>query len=333
MLVSNYPNVSINTANPPTEMARRDAVRRDLFVPITESEKTSPDKPAVSDERSRAANSQPAVTLYDAKGKETETQQAIEGRGERQSNDQQNNDADGQREQSSQQETKQQAAEQQQAKRQQAEQENVEQQEQQQIEQLKSRDQEVKAHEQAHAAVGGRYAGAPSYSYELGPDGKQYAVGGEVQIDISPVPGDPQATVQKMQQVRAAALAPAEPSAADRRIAAEASQRQIQAQAEVVQQTSAVVSNSQAEPAQSVQQDSNTDVSENGEATVGRVFAGPQVQTDISYKVNDDAGGAIVFPQRDTLADTAQMALRRNVIAGFYQRATEPQIKQSLQQA
>lgn len=333
MLVSNYPNVSINTANPPTEMARRDAVRRDLFVPITESEKASPDKPAVSDERSRAANSQPAVTLYDAKGKETETQQAVEGRGERQGNDQQNGDADGQREQSAQQEAKQQAAEQQQAKRQQAEQEKVEQQEQQQIQQLKSRDQEVKAHEQAHAAVGGRHAGAPSYSYEPGPDGKQYAVGGEVQIDISPVPGDPQATVQKMQQVRAAALAPAEPSAADRRIAAEASQRQVQAQAEVVQQTSAVVSNNQAEPAQSVQQDSNTDASVNGEATVGQVFAGPQVQTDISYKVNDAAGGAIVFPQRDTLADTAQMALRRSVIAGFYQRATEPQIKQSLQQA
>jgi hypothetical protein len=332
MLVSNYPNVSINTANPPTEMARRDAVRRDLFVPITESEKASPDKPAVSDERSRAANNQPAVTLYDAKGKETETQQAIEGRSEQQ-NDQQNNDAEGQREQSAQQDAKQQTAEQQQAKSQQAEQEKVEQQEQQQIQQLKSRDQEVKTHEQAHAAVGGRYAGAPSYSYELGPDGKQYAVGGEVQIDISPVPGDPQATVQKMQQVRAAALAPAEPSAADRRIAAEASQRQIQAQAELVQQTSAVVSNNQAEPAQSVQQDSNTDASVNGEATVGQVFAGPQVQTDISYKVNDAAGGAIVFPQRDTLADTAQMALRRSVIAGFYQRATELQIKQSLQQA
>lgn len=333
MLVSHYPNVSINTANPPTEMARRDAVRRDLFVPITESEKASPDKPAVSDERSRAANSQPAVTLYDAKGKETETQQAIEGRGERQGNEQ-SNDAEGQREQSSQQD-KQQAAEQQQAKRQQAEQEKVEQQEQQQIQELESRDQEVKAHEQAHAAVGGRYAGAPSYSYELGPDGKQYAVGGEVQIDISPIPGDPQATVQKMQQVRAAALAPAEPSAADRRIAAEAMQRQIQAQAELVQQTSAGVSNNQAEPAQSVQQDSNSnaDVRVNGGPASGQIFYGPQVQTDISYKVNDDAGGAIVFPQRDTLAVTAQMALRRSVIAGFYQRATEPQIKQSLQQA
>lgn len=334
MLVSNYPNVSINTANPPTEMARRDAVRRDLFVPITESEKASPDKPAVSDERSRAANNQPAVTLYDAKGKETETQQAIEGRSEQQ-NDQQNNDAEGQREQSAQQDAKQQTTEQQQAKSQQAEQEKVEQQEQQQIQQLKSRDQEVKTHEQAHAAVGGRYAGAPSYSYELGPDGKQYAVGGEVQIDISPVPGDPQATVQKMQQVRAAALAPAEPSAADRRIAAEAMQRQIQAQAELVQQTSAVVSNNQAEPAKPVQQDSNSEVngSVNGEPAVGQDFAGPQVQTDISYKVNDDAGAAIVFPQRDTLAATAQMALRRSVIAGFYQRATEPQIRQSLQQA
>ena len=222
MLVSNYPNVSINTANPPTEMARRDAARRDLFVPVTEAEKSSPEKPAASDERARAAASQAAVNLYDASGKETETQQAIEGRDERQPDQQQEGKAERDPEQSQQQD----------AKRQEAKQQQAEQQEQRQIDELQSRDREVKTHEQAHAAVGGRYAGAPSYSYELGPDGKQYAVGGEVQIDISPVAGDPQATVQKMQQVRAAALAPAEPSAADRRIAAEAAQRQVQAQAQ-----------------------------------------------------------------------------------------------------
>ncbi len=48
------------------------------------------------------------------------------------------------------------------------------------IAQLSSRDQEVRAHEQTHAAVGGRYADAPSYTYERGPDGKRYAIAGEV---------------------------------------------------------------------------------------------------------------------------------------------------------
>ena len=43
------------------------------------------------------------------------------------------------------------------------------------IAKLSQRDQEVRAHEQAHAAVGGRYAGAPSFTYTSGPDGKRYA--------------------------------------------------------------------------------------------------------------------------------------------------------------
>ncbi|KPD24323.1 putative metalloprotease CJM1_0395 family protein [Idiomarina zobellii] len=104
------------------------------------------------------------------------------------------------------------------------------------VDELKSRDQEVRVHEQAHAAVGGQYAGSPSYEYERGPDGKSYAVGGEVQIDVSPVQGDPQATIQKMQVVRRAAMAPAEPSAADRAIAAEATNKATQARAELAQQ-------------------------------------------------------------------------------------------------
>lgn len=92
----------------------------------------------------------------------------------------------------------------------------------QEIRELQARDEEVRAHEAAHAAAGGAYAGAPSYTYERGPDGRSYATGGEVGIDISPIPGDPQATLQKAQQVRTAALAPAQPSAQDMRVAQKA---------------------------------------------------------------------------------------------------------------
>ena len=60
-------------------------------------------------------------------------------------------------------------------------------QEQQQVRELSARDREVRAHEEAHANVGGRYAGSPTYSFQRGPDGKQYAVGGEVSIDVSPI--------------------------------------------------------------------------------------------------------------------------------------------------
>jgi hypothetical protein len=105
--------------------------------------------------------------------------------------------------------------------------------EQQEVQELKRRDQEVRTHEAAHAAVGGQYAGAPSLEYETGPDGKRYAVSGEVSIDLSKVKGDPQETIDKMEQVQAAALAPAQPSAQDRRVAARAAQIAAQARMEL----------------------------------------------------------------------------------------------------
>jgi len=104
-----------------------------------------------------------------------------------------------------------------------------------QVQALKARDLEVRRHEQAHAAAGGVYAGAPTYEFTTGPDGARYATGGEVSIDTSPVPGDPQATLEKAQTVRRAALAPAEPSEQDRRVAAEASQMAAQARVELLQ--------------------------------------------------------------------------------------------------
>nr|WP_261977873.1 putative metalloprotease CJM1_0395 family protein [Marinobacter sp. F3R11] len=104
---------------------------------------------------------------------------------------------------------------------------------------LKARDLEVRAHEAAHQAVGGQYAGAMSFTYQRGPDGAQYAVGGEVSIDVSSVNGDPQATIEKMRVVRAAAMAPAEPSGQDRAVAAQAMQVMLQAQSELASEQGA----------------------------------------------------------------------------------------------
>lgn len=92
-----------------------------------------------------------------------------------------------------------------------------------QVEQLKRRDREVKTHELAHKAVAGQYAkGAPSYDYRIGPDGRRYAVGGEVSIDISKAK-DPRETLLKAEVIRRAAMAPANPSVQDRQIAMQAS--------------------------------------------------------------------------------------------------------------
>nr|WP_246341145.1 putative metalloprotease CJM1_0395 family protein [Simiduia aestuariiviva] len=107
------------------------------------------------------------------------------------------------------------------------------QEEQQEIEQLAARDREVRAHERAHAAVGGQYTGAPQLTYVRGPDGVAYAVSGEVSVSLGAISGDPEATLKKAEQIQQAALAPADPSPQDRLIAAKAAQLAEQARAEI----------------------------------------------------------------------------------------------------
>ena len=105
--------------------------------------------------------------------------------------------------------------------------------EQKMVQELRQRDQEVKTHEMAHLASAGQHArGGPTYTYQQGPDGRRYAVGGEVPIDISKEK-TPEATLEKMRAVKRAALAPAEPSPADRSIAAAASALESEAHREL----------------------------------------------------------------------------------------------------
>lgn len=103
----------------------------------------------------------------------------------------------------------------------------------QQVDRLRSTDTKVKQHEQAHASAGGAYAGAIQLTYTQGPDGKSYAVAGEVPIDTSPE-RDPDATIAKMETVKRAALAPADPSAQDRAVAQQADAQEAQARAEKI---------------------------------------------------------------------------------------------------
>ena len=95
--------------------------------------------------------------------------------------------------------------------------------EQRRLQELAARDTQVRTHERAHlAAAGGLATGGARFQMVRGPDGRQYATGGEISIDVSPVAGDPQATIDKAGKIRRAALAPAEPSQADRAVAARA---------------------------------------------------------------------------------------------------------------
>lgn len=102
-----------------------------------------------------------------------------------------------------------------------------------QIQELQKTDMQVRQHEQAHKTAGGPYAGNIRLEYTTGPDGRRYATAGEVPIDVSPVRGDPEATITKMEVVKRAALAPAEPSPQDRAVASQADATKAQAQSEL----------------------------------------------------------------------------------------------------
>jgi hypothetical protein len=107
-----------------------------------------------------------------------------------------------------------------------------------QLDKLKATDRQVRAHEQAHMAAGGALVrGGASYSYQKGPDGQLYAVGGEVSIDVSPG-RTPEETISKAAQIRAAALAPADPSGQDRNVAAGAARLEAEARAELASRAS-----------------------------------------------------------------------------------------------
>ncbi|MDR1463280.1 MAG: hypothetical protein LBI68_09145 [Azoarcus sp.] len=101
------------------------------------------------------------------------------------------------------------------------------------VDEMKTTDRAVRAHEAAHMAAGGNLVtSGASYSYETGPDGQRYAVAGEVGIDTSKG-RTPEETLIRAGQIRAAALAPADPSAQDRAVAAAAAQMAAEARSEI----------------------------------------------------------------------------------------------------
>jgi hypothetical protein len=101
---------------------------------------------------------------------------------------------------------------------------------------LAARDRDVRAHEQAHMAAAGTMAdGSIQYIYQLGPDGKLYAVGGKVDITVTPG-ATPEESLAKARQLRMAADAPSDPSGQDMSVAAQASEMEAKALQEISQE-------------------------------------------------------------------------------------------------
>lgn len=276
-IVTPFPSININTASVYTETARRDNQLREVIPPAAANTAGSTENKAQSDAEKAKLPGNSDSSTYTASGKIADNKTIEQREG--------NADSD----QGDAEQEKQQAAEEV------SEQEELKlEQEQQQIKELKARDTEVRTHEQAHAAVGGQYAGSPSYEYQRGPDGTNYAVGGEVPIDVGVINGDPQATIDKMQTVRAAALAPAEPSGADRAIAADATQKMAAAQAEL---------------ASADDEDSSEDKSR------------------VSASFSNSESSELKTAKSEEQSRDIEVEARAGRIASFYQLATSPAIQ------
>ena len=100
---------------------------------------------------------------------------------------------------------------------------------------LQARDSEVRAHEAAHQTAGGELAGGASFKYQRGPDGKMYAVEGEVPIAFKEG-STPQETLANAKQIKAAAMAPANPSSQDYAVAGSATMMELKAQQELLRE-------------------------------------------------------------------------------------------------
>ncbi|MBW1430130.1 hypothetical protein AT913_08765, partial [Campylobacter jejuni] len=102
-----------------------------------------------------------------------------------------------------------------------------------QVRELQSIDRNVKAHEAAHQATGGGLAGAASFTYTRGPDNQMYATAGEVPISMQKG-NTPEETIANARQIAAAAMAPADPSPQDYKVAANAAKMEFEARAEAM---------------------------------------------------------------------------------------------------
>lgn len=309
-IVTPLPTIPFTTSNVNTESARRDNALRETIPPTSQAEKSAAESGLGSEsDRFRPASQSQPVTY---ERPQPQSQEAL-------ANDTGSQDRDNADDPSAGRESA--------DERQQQQQETTERRE---VEDLKTRDREVRAHEQAHAAVGGQYAGSPSYDFETGPDGQRYAVGGEVSIDISEE-STPEETVEKMQQVRAAALAPAEPSPQDFRVASEANQKAQQARAEIA-------ANSAENATQAVTSGFPEAVRGDDPAT-NTIGAGPDLDDIVS---TGDVSGPRRSLQEGAVAEAADLQMdpdafrqqlvnrdeqinqRASRIAGFYAQVSEP---------
>lgn len=320
--------VVFTTGNVATESARRDNTLRET-IPQTTNAENSASESAVGSEsdRVRTPGQPPQLTYERPQVQQNVLNQNAPNQGDLFNQDNADDPSAGRENAESRQQEQQQASEQR------------------EVEELKQRDREVRAHEQAHASVGGQYAGSPSYEFENGPDGRQYAVGGEVSIDISEE-NTPEETVRKMQQVRAAALAPADPSPQDLRVASEATQIATEARSDIARESSEEAREAVATTIEDVNNVADENAQQNAAPILGNDEnqPSPQVGADVpdldeiidgvsaqpptrsldQAQLNTDQNSPSEQTRRLAENRDSNISRRVSVIESFYQNVAQP---------
>ena len=301
--------IAYPTANLNTESARRDNVQRETIPQTADADKGASQKGLGSEaDKARTPGQPPAPVTYERPQIQSDLFAAFQnafGQEKDNAQDESAGKQDAQSEQQSRQQTQQQQ-EQQDAK---------------EIEQLKARDQEVRTHEQAHAATGGQYAGSPQYEYTTGPDNKRYITGGEVSIDVSEAKS-PEETLRKMEQVRAAALAPAEPSSQDLKVAAEASQKAVEARTDIAEENREALSGTSGESAENSGSSTIEEASDTpfmGQSVNDAIGEASKTQDDI---ISEGSGSRSLNIEQQGISELLQARIGR--IQNTYTQAYTP---------
>ncbi len=318
------PTLSMPTVvNPPTESLRRENHQREIITQVSAASHSAAEKGVASEkERARTpAQTNEQVDFANLR-KHAEHEASAINEKNHQEHSQQKQDNKEKQEHSGQENSETTADDHQQAKDEQI------------INELEHRDHEVRTHELAHASIGGSATGSPSYTFEVGPDGKKYAVGGEVSVDLSSVPGDPQATIAKMQKVHAAALAPANPSSQDTRVAATAAQIILQAQSEIMaefdgepQKSNVSASSSFAKSSTTLDESSANNIADDFDSLINQTLAA-QEEIAPSTTTHEPLASSINFAadsatNAGTTQQSTEVLQRAKRVESFYHNITQ----------
>ena len=190
------------------------------------------------------------------------------------------------------------------------------------VSELQAADTNVRAHEAAHMAAGGGLTSPASYTYERGPDNKMYAVAGEVGISTGEG-NTPQESLNKAQTIRRAALAPADPSPQDLKVAAQAASMEMSARAQIMQE----------KMAQNSQNTNNSNETSAGNSTENSNInsAGNSAVNSTGNSAENSAGNSAVNSTENSVGNSRIPSINQpSSTGGYYAAISDPAISSQI---